>query len=67
MYPVSYKDIAKISSYKIVDTSQFEQKILLLKSMGKLFPHPVGVFCTMPNPPKSYNSKNRFLLANGHI
>ena len=21
--------------------------------MGKSFPHPVGVFCTIPNPPKS--------------
>ena len=21
--------------------------------MGKLFPHPVGVFCTIPNPPQS--------------
>ena len=21
--------------------------------MGKLFPHPVGVFCTIPNPLKS--------------
>ena len=21
--------------------------------MGRLFPHPVGVFCTIPNPPKS--------------
>ena len=22
--------------------------------MGKSFPHPVGVFCTIPNPPKSH-------------
>ena len=29
-------------------------KILLLKSMGKLFPHPVGVFCTIPNLLKSH-------------
>ena len=28
-------------------------KKILLKSMGKLFPHPVGVFRTIPNPPKS--------------
>ena len=38
---------------KIVYTSRFEQKKLLLKSMGKLFPHPVGVFRTIPNRPKS--------------
>ena len=27
-------------------------KRLLLESKGKLFPHPVGAFCTMPNHPK---------------
>ena len=27
-------------------------KQILLKSMGKFFPHPVGVFRIIPNPPK---------------
>ena len=37
----------------MVCTSHFLKKTLLLKSMGKLFPHPVGVFRTIPNPPQS--------------
>ena len=31
----------------------FWSNVRFLKSMGKLFPHLVGVFCTIPNPPKS--------------
>ena len=27
---------------------------LISKSVGKLFPHPVGAFCTLPEPPKCY-------------
>ena len=39
-----------------------------LKLMGKSFPHPLGVFCPIPNPPQvPYDAKNRFLAISSNI